>query len=286
MSHITNPDGAAPASSAAPALFNAKRVRVQHIARAKAEGIPLTMLTAYDSLTAPILEAAGVDMLLVGDSLGNVILGHSSTLPVTLEDMERATAAVARSTSRAMIVADLPFGTYEDTAQHAFASATALMKAGAHAVKLEGGQSRAHIIAALTAAGIPVCAHLGYTPQSENTLGGPRMQGRGDGADQLRVDAEAVEKAGAFAVVFEMVPATIATELTQSLTIPTIGIGAGPNTDGQVLVWSDMAGYSDWTPSFVRKFGQLGQALREAASDYVEAVRERSFPGPDNYKND
>ena len=286
MSHITNPEGAAPASSPTPTLLGAKRVRVQHIARAKAEGIPLTMLTAYDALIAPILEAAGVDMLLVGDSLGNVILGHGSTLPVTLEDMERATAAVARSTSRAMIVADLPFGTYEDTAEHAFASATTLMKAGAHAVKLEGGQSRAHIIAALTAAGIHVCAHLGYTPQSENTLGGPRMQGRGAGADQLRADAEAVEKAGAFAVVFEMVPASIATELTQSLSIPTIGIGAGPNTDGQVLVWSDMAGYSDWTPSFVRQFGQLGQALREAASDYVEAVRERSFPGPDNYKND
>ena len=243
------------------------------------------MLTAYDALTAPILEAAGVDMLLVGDSLGNVILGHGSTLPVTLEDMERATAAVARSTSRAMIVADLPFGTYEDTAEHAFASASTLMKAGAHAVKLEGGAARAHIIAALTAAGIPVCAHLGYTPQSENALGGPRMQGRGAGADQLRADAEAVEKAGAFAVVFEMVPASIATELTGALSIPTIGIGAGPNTDGQVLVWSDMAGYSDWTPSFVRQFGQLGQALREAASDYVEAVRERSFPGPDNYKN-
>ena len=286
MSHITNPDGAAPASSPTPTLLGAKRVRVQHIARAKAESIPLTMLTAYDALTAPILEAAGIDMLLVGDSLGNVILGHGSTLPVTLEDMERATAAVARSTSRAMIVADLPFGTYEDTAEHAFASASALMKAGAHAVKLEGGQSRAHIIAALTAAGIPVCAHLGYTPQSENTLGGPRMQGRGAGADQLRADAEAVEKAGAFAVVFEMVPASIATELTQTLSIPTIGIGAGPNTDGQVLVWSDMAGYSEWTPSFVRQFGQLGQALREAASDYVEAVRERSFPGPDNYKND
>ena len=160
------------------------------------------------------------------------------------------------------------------------------MKAGAHAVKLEGGQSRAHIIASLVSAGIPVCAHLGYTPQSENTLGGPRMQGRGAGADALRRDAEAIEKAGAFAVVFEMVPASIATELTQSLSIPTIGIGAGPNTDGQVLVWSDMAGYSDWTPSFVRKFGQLGAALREAASEYVEAVRERSFPGPDNYKND
>ncbi len=286
MSHITNPEGAAPASSSNPPLFNARRVRVQHIARAKAEGIPLTMLTAYDALTAPILEAAGVDMLLIGDSLGNVILGHSSTLPVTLEDMERATAAVARSTSRVMIVADLPFGTYEDSPEHAFASATRLMKAGAHAVKLEGGEARAHIIAALTAAGIPVCAHLGYTPQSENTLGGPRMQGRGDGADQLRRDSLAVQEAGAFAVVFEMVPAAIATELTQTLSIATIGIGAGPNTDGQVLVWSDMAGYSDWTPSFVRKFGQLGQALHEAASDYVGSVRERSFPGPENYKND
>lgn len=286
MSHITNPEGAAPASSSNPPLFNARRVRVQHIARAKAEGIPLTMLTAYDALTAPILEAAGVDMLLIGDSLGNVILGHSSTLPVTLEDMERATAAVARSTSRVMIVADLPFGTYEDSPEHAFASATRLMKAGAHAVKLEGGEARAHIIAALTAAGIPVCAHLGYTPQSENTLGGPRMQGRGDGADQLRCDSLAVQEAGAFAVVFEMVPAAIATELTQTLSIATIGIGAGPNTDGQVLVWSDMAGYSDWTPSFVHKFGQLGQALHEAASDYVGSVRERSFPGPENYKND
>lgn len=286
MSHITNPEGAAPASSSNPPLFNARRVRVQHIARAKAEGIPLTMLTAYDALTAPILEAAGVDMLLIGDSLGNVILGHSSTLPVTLEDMERATAAVARSTSRVMIVADLPFGTYEDSPEHAFASATRLMKAGAHAVKLEGGEARAHIIAALTAAGIPVCAHLGYTPQSENTLGGPRMQGQGDGADQLRRDSLAVQEAGAFAVVFEMVPAAIATELTQTLSIATIGIGAGPNTDGQVLVWSDMAGYSDWTPSFVHKFGQLGQALHEAASDYVGSVRERSFPGPENYKND
>ena len=286
MSHITQPGEGATASSQTPTLFSARRVRIQHIARAKAEGIPLTMLTAYDALTAPILEAAGVDMLLIGDSLGNVILGHSSTLPVTLEDMERATAAVARSTSRAMIVADLPFGTYEDSPEHAFASATRLMKAGAHAVKLEGGEARAHIIAALTAAGIPVCAHLGYTPQSENTLGGPRMQGRGDGADQLRRDSLAVQEAGAFAVVFEMVPAAIATELTQTLSIATIGIGAGPNTDGQVLVWSDMAGYSDWTPSFVHKFGQLGQALHEAASDYVGSVRERSFPGPENYKND
>ena len=285
MSHVTPPEDAT-ASSPPPSALPAKRVRVQHIARAKAEGIPLTMLTAYDSLTAPILEAAGVDMLLVGDSLGNVMLGHSSTLPVTLEDMERTTAAVARSTSRAMIIADLPFGTYEDTPEHAFASAARLMKAGAHAVKLEGGQKRAHIIAALVAAGIPVCAHLGYTPQSENTLGGPRMQGRGDGAQPLRTDAKAVEEAGAFALVLEMVPASVARQITQAAVIPTIGIGAGPDTDGQVLVWSDMAGYSQWVPSFVHKFGRLGPALRDAASDYVAAVRARKFPGPDNYKND
>lgn len=285
MSHVTPPEEAT-ASSPTPPALPAKRVRVQHIARAKAEGTPLTMLTAYDSLTAPILEAAGVDMLLIGDSLGNVMLGHSSTLPVTLEDMERATAAVARSTSRAMIIADLPFGTYEDTAEHAFASAARLMKAGAHAVKLEGGQKRAHIISALVAAGIPVCAHLGYTPQSENTLGGPRMQGRGDGAQALRADAKAVEEAGAFALVLEMVPASVARQITQAAAIPTIGIGAGPDTDGQVLVWSDMAGYSHWVPSFVHKFGQLGPALRDAASDYVAAVRARRFPGPDNYKND
>ena len=266
MSHVTPPEEAT-ASSPTPPALPAKRVRVQHIARAKAEGTPLTMLTAYDSLTAPILEAAGVDMLLIGDSLGNVMLGHSSTLPVTLEDMERATAAVARSTSRAMIIADLPFGTYEDTAEHAFASAARLMKAGAHAVKLEG-------------------AHLGYTPQSENTLGGPRMQGRGDGAQALRADAKAVEEAGAFALVLEMVPASVARQITQAAAIPTIGIGAGPDTDGQVLVWSDMAGDSHWVPSFVHKFGQLGPALRDAASDYVAAVHARRFPGPDNYKND
>ena len=261
-------------------------MRVHHLAAAKKDGTKLVMLTAYDAVTAQILDAAGTDLLLVGDSIGNVMLGHSSTLPVTVEDMERATASVARSTSRALIVADLPFGSYEDGPAHAFASAARLMKAGAHAVKLEGGAPRAHIIRSLVDAGIPVCAHLGYTPQSENTLGGPRMQGRGDSAEQLRRDSLAVQEAGAFAVVFEMVPASIATELTQTLSIATIGIGAGPNTDGQVLVWSDMAGYSDWTPSFVRKFGQLGAALHEAASDYVGSVRERSFPGPDNYKND
>jgi len=167
-------------------------------------------------------------------------------------------------------------------------AALALMLAEAGArVSVFGwaSETREDVAARLRDAGIPVCAHLGYTPQSENTLGGPRMQGRGDGADQLRRDSLAVQEAGAFAVVFEMVPAAIATELTRTLSIATIGIGAGPNTDGQVLVWSDMAGYSDWTPSFVRTFGTLGAALHEAASDYVEAVRERTFPGPENYKN-
>ena len=283
MSHITNPEGAAPASSSNPPLFNARRVRVQHIARAKAEGIPLTMLTAYDALTAPILEAAGVDMLLIGDSLGNVILGHGSTLPVTLEDMERATAAVARSTSRAMIVADLPFGTYEDTPEHVFASAARLMKAGANAVKLEGGTRQAPAIEAIVKAGIPVVGHVGFTPQSENALGGPRVQGRTDeGRAAVIDDAVAVQDAGAFAVVLEMVPADLASKVTKIVRIPTIGVGAGAGTDGQVLVWTDMAGMTGWTPRFSRSFGHVGDALRAAAADFCTAVRAREFPGPEH----
>ena len=278
MSRITPPD------VHSPAPISKGRVRLPHIAAAKRSGTRLTMLTAYDALTAPLLEAAGVDMLLVGDSLGNVMLGHSSTLPVTVEDMERATASVARSTSRALIVADLPFGSYEDGPAHAFASATRLMKAGAHAVKLEGGAPRAHIIRSLVDAGIPVCAHLGYTPQSENALGGPRMQGRGEAGQAMGADARAVQEAGAFALVLEMVPSTVAARITADLDIPTIGIGAGPDTDGQVLVWSDMAGMSDWTPSFVRRFGELGSALTAAACDYVAAVRDGSFPGEGNFK--
>lgn len=260
------------------------RVRVHHLRRAKQEGRPLTMLTAYDALTAPILEASGVDMLLVGDSLGNVMLGHASTLPVTLEDMERATAAVARSTSRVLVVADLPFGTYEASPEQALASAVRLMRAGAQAVKLEGGRARAASVRALTESGIPVVAHLGYTPQSEHLLGGPRMQGRDDEGAELLADARALEEAGAVALVLEMVPAGIAARVTDGLTIPTIGIGAGPDTDGQVLVWSDMAGMTEWTPSFVHRFGELGSELRRAATAYVEAVRERSFPAEGNYR--
>lgn len=262
-----------------------RKFRIHHLVQAKSEGRPLTMLTAYDALTAPIFEAAGVDMLLVGDSLGNVMLGHDTTLKVTLDDIERATAAVARSVKRCLIIADMPFGTYEADPAQAFDNAARLMRAGAHAVKLEGGAVRADTIRLLVAGGIPVIGHLGYTPQSENTLGGPRMQGRGDSAARLLADAFALEEAGVAAIVLEMVPDDVATEVTRALTrAATIGIGAGPNCDGQVLVWSDMAGMGEWVPSFVRRFGELGSALHEATASYVAAVTERSFPGPENFK--
>jgi len=274
---------AGPSVPPQPSSSLVRRVRVQHLARAKREGRRLTMLTAYDALTAPILESAGVDMLLVGDSLGNVVLGHGSTLPVTLDDMVRATGAVARSTSRVLVVADLPFATYEASPEQAFASAARLMQAGAHAVKLEGGAPRAAAVRLLTEGGIPVFGHLGYTPQSENALGGPRMQGRGDQADRLLEDARALQQAGAVALVVEMVPADIAGTITRTLAIPTIGIGAGPDTDGQVLVWSDMAGMTGWTPSFVRRFGDLGEALRTATADYVGAVADGSFPDAQHF---
>ena len=274
-----------------PTLLGAKRVRVQHIARAKAEGIPLTMLTAYDALTAPILEAAGVDMLLVGDSLGNVILGHGSTLPVTLEDMERATAAVARSTSRAMIVADLPFGTYEDTAEHAFASASTPHEGRAPTPSsLRAGRASAHIIARARRRPASPCARTWDTrPQSENTLGGPRMQGRGRWrrCRCARTPRPSRRPAPSPSSSRWCPPRHRDASSRRALSIPTIGIGAGPNTDGQVLVWSDMAGILrlDALVSCDSSASSVS-ALREAASDYVEAVRERSFPGPDNYKND
>lgn len=256
----------------------AKKVRAHHLKQLKEKQIPITMLTAYDALTAQIFDAAGTDMLLVGDSYGNVCLGFDSTVYVTLADMVRATSAVARNTKRAFVVADMPFGSYESSPQEAIRSAVALVKAGAEAVKLEGGERQAHTIQAITQAGIPVVGHIGYTPQSTNALGGARIQGRGTAAEQVKADALAVEKAGALAVVLEMVPAETATDITASLEIPTIGIGAGNGCDGQVLVWSDMAGMTNWQPSFVEVFGQVGKALTQAALEYNEAVRTRQFP--------
>ena len=257
-----------------------KRVRVHHLAEAKAKGEKLAMLTAYDAVTAAIFDAAGMDILLVGDSIGNVMHGHTTTIPVTVDDMIPAARAVARATKRAFVVIDLPFGSYEAGPQQALETSVRIFKeTGADAVKLEGGVRSAPQIRALTDAGIPVVAHLGYTPQSENLLGGPRVQGRGDDAvERLADDAKAVEEAGAVAVVLEMVPTDVAARITEIVRIPTIGIGAGPHCDGQVLVWTDMAGMTDWSPRFARRYAELGAALQQAAEDYVSEVKDASFP--------
>ncbi|MEV0950517.1 3-methyl-2-oxobutanoate hydroxymethyltransferase [Promicromonospora sp. NPDC050249] len=257
-----------------------KRVRVHHLAEAKARGEKLAMLTAYDAVTAAIFDAAGMDILLVGDSIGNVMHGHATTIPVTVDDMIPAARAVARAAKRAFVVIDLPFGSYEAGPQQALETAVRVFKeTGADAVKLEGGIRSAAQIRALTDAGIPVVAHLGYTPQSENLLGGPRVQGRGDDAvEALAADAQAIEEAGAVAVVLEMVPSGVAARITEIVRIPTIGIGAGPHCDGQVLVWTDMAGMTSWSPRFARRYAELGSALQQAAEDYVSEVKDSSFP--------
>ena len=256
-----------------------RRVRVHHLREAKERGERITMLTAYDAPTAQIFDEVGTDVLLVGDSLGDNFYGHSTTLPVTLDDMIHHTRAVAGAVRRALVVADLPFGTYEASPLIAHASAVRLMKeAGAHAVKFEGGRRVAEHVRLLTSSGIPVMGHLGFTPQSENVLGGKRVQGRGHDAERLSEDALALQEAGAFAVVLEMVPAPLAAQVTEILSIPTIGIGAGPSCDGQVLVWPDMAGLSDWSPRFAKQFGQLRIALVEAARAYNDEVRTGSFP--------
>lgn len=271
------PVSPAAASGAAP---GARRVRVHHLAEAKARGERLTMLTAYDFATARIFDDAGIDLLLVGDSIGNTMLGHASPIPVTVDEMIPPTRAVVRAARRALVVADLPFGSYEAGPAQALATAARYLKeAGAHAVKFEGGTRVAPQIRALTDAGIPVVGHLGFTPQSENTLGGHRVQGRGDeAAERLAEDALAVQEAGAVAVVLEMVPAPVAARVTEILRIPTIGIGAGAECDGQVLVWTDMAGMGEWSPRFAKAFAPVGQLLGEAARAYAAEVRGGQWP--------
>ncbi|MDR1187937.1 MAG: 3-methyl-2-oxobutanoate hydroxymethyltransferase [Bifidobacteriaceae bacterium] len=267
-------------------LQEIKKIRIQHLAQAKAAGEKVTMLTAYDRPTAAIFDGAGIDVLLVGDSMGNAMLGYNDTLPVTLDDCVRATRAVAAGVNRALVVADLPFGTYEASPERCFDSAVALMKVGAEAAKFEGGERVAPQIKLLSEAGIPVMAHLGFTPQSVNTLGGNRVQGRDqESAQRLMDDALAVQDAGAFALVLELVPAEVAAAVTKALRIPTIGIGAGAATDGQVLVWTDMAGMGgpgSWQPSFVKRFGEVGAALHDAASAYASAVRLGGYPDQDH----
>lgn len=261
-----------------------QRFRVHHLAQAKERHEPLTMLTAYDAVSGRIFDEAGVDMLLVGDSIGDNMLGHPSTIPVTVDEMIPAVRAVARAVRRALVVADLPFGSYEASPGQCHATAVRMFKEGfAHAVKFEGGAHLADHVRLCATSGIPVFGHLGFTPQAENMLGGKRVQGRGRAAaEKLAADARALEDAGAVAVVLEMVPAPLAAQVTDLLRIPTIGIGAGPDVDGQVLVWTDMAGMGSWSPRFARRFGNVGEELGEAARRYAAAVRERQFPGPEH----
>ncbi len=264
--------------------MTAKKRRIHHFKEMKQRGEKITMLTAYDFPTAKAFDAAGVDMLLVGDSMGDNMLGMDSTVPLTIDEMVPYARAVARAADRAFVVADLPFGSYEVSPQQAVESSIRMMKlSGAQAVKFEGGRRIAAQVKAVTDAGIPFCGHLGFTPQSENALGGRRIQGRGeDGIKELVADALALQEAGAFAVVLEMVIAPAARAVTEALDIPTIGIGAGSGTDGQVLVWLDMAGVGDWHPSFSKQFGAVGEEMRRSAAAYVDEVKAISFPGPEH----
>lgn len=260
-----------------------RRVRTTDLQRAKQRGERWAMLTSYDMLTAGIFEAAGIPVLLVGDSAGNNVLGYDSTVPVTVEELLPMVRAVVRSTTRPLVVADLPFGSYQSSPQQALETAVRFLQSGgAHAVKLEGGVRVAKQIELLVSAGAPVMGHVGLTPQSE-LVTGLRVQGRGASADALLADALAVQKAGAFAVVLEAVPADLAERVTKELTIPTIGIGAGAGCDAQVLVWTDMAGLTPGKPlTFVKRYADLRSVLTEATRAYAEDVREGRFPGPEH----
>lgn len=250
----------------------------------KTKGDKITMLTCYEASFASLMNRAGVEMLLVGDSLGMTVQGYSSTLPVTLQDMVYHTAAVARGNENAMIVADLPFGTYQQNKEQAFKSSVALMRAGAHMVKLEGGTMMAETTQFLQQRGIPVCAHIGLIPQSVNTLGGYKVQGKSDAAaEQLLADAKAHEAAGAAIVLMECVPAVLGKHITESLSCPTIGIGAGVDCDGQVLVMHDMLGvYPGKTAKFVRNFMNGAPTIQAAVEAYVRAVKNKSFPAAEH----
>ena len=257
-----------------------RRVRVHHLQQMKERGERFAMLTAYDQMAAEIFDEAGVEVLLVGDSAANNVLGYETTVPVTVDEMIPLVRAVARSARRALVIADLPFGSYQASPEQALATATRMMKEGlAHGVKFEGGRRVAPHVEAVVGAGIPVMGHLGFTPQSEHALGGYRVQGRGDQGDQLVKDACALQDAGAFSVVLEMVPAPLAAQITEVLKVPTIGIGAGPECDAQVLVWQDMAGLRGGRMArFVKQYADLRGTLLAAAREYAADVRERRFP--------
>jgi len=261
-----------------------RRVRTRDLIAAKERGDRWPMLTSYDQYTAAIFDQAGIPVLLVGDSAANNVFGYETTLPVTTEELLPLVRAVVRATSTALVVADLPFGSYEEGPTQGLRTAVRFMKeGGAHGVKLEGGRRVAEQIKAITGAGIPVMGHVGFTPQSEHTLGGYRVQGRGSAAEEVIADARAVAEAGAFAVVLEMVPGEVAKQITKELTIPTVGIGAGPDTDAQVLVWQDMAGLRNGkAPRFVKRYADLSGILGEATRRFADEVRGGEFPAEEH----
>ncbi len=280
------PTGGASATSER-ALYGgvrSRRVTVRDLQAAKDRGERWAMLTSYDMLTAGIFDEAGIPVLLVGDSAGNNVLGYQTTLPVTLDELLPLTRAVVTSTKRAMVVGDLPFGSYQASPQQALASALRLVKeGGAQAVKLEGGRRVAAQVELLAAAGMAVMGHIGLTPQSVHGIGGYRVQGRGDKGDELLADAMALQQAGAFAVVLELVPAELAARVSQELLIPTIGIGAGAGCDAQVLVWTDMAGLNAGPgPRFVKRYADLRGTLAAAAAQYAADVRDGRYPGEEH----
>ncbi|MFJ8213290.1 3-methyl-2-oxobutanoate hydroxymethyltransferase [Streptomyces sp. NPDC096033] len=283
MTHAVSPAREA----ASPILYGGtgtRRITVRDLTLAKERGEKWPMLTAYDAMTASVFDEAGIPVILVGDSMGNCHLGYETTVPVTMDEMTLLSAAVVRGTSRALVVGDLPFGSYQEGAVQALRSATRLVKeAGVQAVKLEGGERSLHQTELIVQSGIPVMSHLGLTPQSVNAMG-YRVQGRGDeAAHQLLRDAKAAQDAGAFAVVLELVPAELAAEVTRSLHIPTVGIGAGAECDAQVLVWTDMMGLTGGKmPRFVKQYANLRATMGDAAKAFAEDVVGGSFPQPEH----
>ena len=280
----TAPYGSGPAKAPAAPAAPRKRIRTHHLREMKERGEKITMLTAYDMFTAATFDEAGIDLLLVGDSASNNVLGNETSLPITVDELLPLPRAVARAATRAMVVGDLPFGSYQASPEQAYLTAVRFMKeAGAHCVKLEGGAEMVPVIEKLTQGGIPVMAHIGFTPQSEHALGGYRVQGRGETAERVKRDAKAVEAAGAFAVVMEMVPGDVAGEISRELTIPTIGIGAGNGCDGQVLVWQDAFGLRTGRMArFVKQYADVHQVLLDGARAYAEDVKAGTFPGPEH----
>lgn len=281
---VAAPYGDGPARAATPATTPIKRVRTHHLRQLKERGEKFSMLTAYDQYAAQTFDEAGIDVLLVGDSAANNVYAYETTVPVSVDELLPLTRAVSRSVHRALVVGDLPFGSYQGSPEQAYATGVRFMKEGlAHCVKLEGGVEMAPQITRLAQGGIPVMAHIGFTPQSEHAIGGYRVQGRGDSAERVLADAHAVQDAGAFAVVMEMVPGDVAAQVTKELVIPTIGIGAGVECDGQVLVWTDAFGMrTGRMATFVKQYADLHGELLRAAKAYDEDVKKRTFPGPEH----